>query len=293
VPFGTNEMNKSLAIILGFCLSAALVFTPVCNATVPCVLAQFSKKSQAASPGEPQAPEEKQSPASQPSSQPEKQEPTGDGSHPTEEQSEPRRDSQQNPTQPNQEPKPSTPEPTSPSAPAVTPEPSPEQTPQAAPQQPASESPAVTNPDKPKHNSVSPKVPKPSSTKAKSGSTTSARKSRKKRTKPPAPLQANGEPAKRVVREGGTSEPAEKLSPSISDEQASHARQNTDQLLASTDENLKKATVRTLTPNQQETLAQIRKFMEQASAAVNAGDFQRGHNLALKAHMLSDDLVKH
>jgi hypothetical protein len=112
---------------------------------------------------------------------------------------------------------------------------------------------------------------------------------------PISPTQPSNEaqPPKRVVREGGTAEPQDQLSPAIPDEQASHARQNTGQLLASTDENLKKAAGRNLDANQQAMLAQIRKFMEQANEAVAAGDVQRGHNLAMKAHMLSDDLVRH
>jgi hypothetical protein len=32
--------------------------------------------------------------------------------------------------------------------------------------------------------------------------------------------------------------------------------------------------------------------MEQSSKALAAGDLQRGHNLAMKAQLLSDELVK-
>jgi hypothetical protein len=39
-------------------------------------------------------------------------------------------------------------------------------------------------------------------------------------------------------------------------------------------------------------VSQIKQFMEQSKAAVAAGDLERGHNLALKAHLLSDELVK-
>lgn len=37
---------------------------------------------------------------------------------------------------------------------------------------------------------------------------------------------------------------------------------------------------------------QIRQFVEQAKAAVTAGDVERGHNLAVKARLLSDELAK-
>jgi hypothetical protein len=64
-------------------------------------------------------------------------------------------------------------------------------------------------------------------------------------------------------------------------------------LLATTDANLKKISARQLGSTQQDSVSQIRKYMEQAKAAEEAGDVQRAHNLASKALLLSDDLVKH
>jgi hypothetical protein len=64
-------------------------------------------------------------------------------------------------------------------------------------------------------------------------------------------------------------------------------------LLAATDANLKQASTRSLNSNQVETVNQIKLFMVQANAAMKAGELDRGHNLAVKAHLLSDDLVKH
>ena len=69
-------------------------------------------------------------------------------------------------------------------------------------------------------------------------------------------------------------------------------QRSTDQLRAATDENLKKIEGRQLSPSQQEMVSQIKQFMDQSKAAVAAGDLERGHNLALKAHLLSDELVK-
>jgi hypothetical protein len=37
---------------------------------------------------------------------------------------------------------------------------------------------------------------------------------------------------------------------------------------------------------------QIQQFIEQSKAAVATGDVERGHNLALKAHLLSAELMK-
>jgi hypothetical protein len=96
-----------------------------------------------------------------------------------------------------------------------------------------------------------------------------------------------------VVRDGGTSEPTAQISAGgVSKEQASHQLQNTTQLLAATNTNLQKLSSRPLNPGQQDTVKQIRTYMEQAKAATDAGDLQRGHNLASKAQMLSDDLLK-
>lgn len=96
-----------------------------------------------------------------------------------------------------------------------------------------------------------------------------------------------------MVPNGSTADPEIQISPSLTEEQASHQRQNTTQLLASTDANLKKVSGGPISPSQQDVVNQIRKYMEQAKAADDAGDPQRAHNLAFKAHLLSDDLVKH
>jgi hypothetical protein len=99
-------------------------------------------------------------------------------------------------------------------------------------------------------------------------------------------------PPKKVVRNGGTADPAVQLAPGISAEQASSQRQNTTQLLAATDANLKQISSRPMNSSQQASVDQIRKYMEQAKAAEQAGDVQRAQNLASKALLLSDDLAK-
>jgi len=98
-------------------------------------------------------------------------------------------------------------------------------------------------------------------------------------------------PPKKVVRNGGSDEPTVQLTGGTTAEPAVQQR-STDQLRAATDENLKKIEGRQLSPSQQEMVSQIKQFMDQSKAAVAAGDLERGHNLALKAHLLSDELVK-
>jgi hypothetical protein len=162
------------------------------------------------------------------------------------------------------------------------PEAQPSQTPaaQTAPSQPPE------NP-KPAASSETPKTPV---SKKKPGAGNRAKKPRRKR---PAVRPGPAATPKVVVKNGGTTDPAEKISPSVSQQQASSQRQNSGQLLASTGANLKKISGRQLTTSQQDMVRQIQQYMEQAKAAGDAGDLEREHNFALKADLLSEELVKH
>jgi hypothetical protein len=97
--------------------------------------------------------------------------------------------------------------------------------------------------------------------------------------------------AKTVVRDGGTSEPTVQLKGSSSG-RGSHQGDTAEQLLASTEDKLKKTEGQQLSSNQQEMVTQIRQFMDQSKAAAAAGDLNRARNLALKANLLSDELAK-
>lgn len=99
-------------------------------------------------------------------------------------------------------------------------------------------------------------------------------------------------PPKKVVRNGGTDEPTIKLTGGTTAAQASQERATTDQLNTSTEENLKKIADRQLSPSQQEIVTQVQQFVDQSKKAVAAGDLERAHNLALKARLLSDELLK-
>lgn len=101
---------------------------------------------------------------------------------------------------------------------------------------------------------------------------------------PPCP------PKKTVIRNGGTSEPTLQLTGTDPAQKAS--RDATAQLQATTEENLKKLAGRDLKPDQRQTLDQVREFLEQSKKAIAAGDLERGQNLASKARVLSDEMVK-
>lgn len=112
------------------------------------------------------------------------------------------------------------------------------------------------------------------------------------RRKHTSPVGAGQGPQKKIVHRGGTGEATTQLAPGMTDEQAARQRQSTNQLLASTDVSLQKLSGQQLTKEQQDTVTQVRKFMEQVKAADAAGDLQRAYKLALKAHLLSDALAK-
>ena len=106
---------------------------------------------------------------------------------------------------------------------------------------------------------------------------------------PPAP--AGTSPEKKVVNNGGTDEPTVDLSPEVNQKQASEQTVRTNQLLASSDANLKKISGRQLSASQGDTVKQIQSYIDQAKKAASDGDVQRAYNLAVKANLLSAELA--
>ena len=95
-----------------------------------------------------------------------------------------------------------------------------------------------------------------------------------------------------VVKNGGSDEPTITLTGKTTAEQASQQRYNTEQLAAAAEANLKNITTRQLSPTQQEMVSQVKLFLEQSKKAVADGDLQRGHDFAVKAQLLSNELLK-
>jgi len=143
-----------------------------------------------------------------------------------------------------------------------------------------------------KENSVG--AEKPAATKSLAHNPSSAaRKHRSPSHKPADPPAGTEEPRKIVVHRGGVREPVAQIIPGMSVEEARRQRQESEDLLVAADSDLKKLVDRNLNSNQQETVSQIRHFMEVARTALQDGDVRRAHTLAQKAQLLSDDLVKH
>jgi hypothetical protein len=116
--------------------------------------------------------------------------------------------------------------------------------------------------------------------KAKSGSTNAAANAGK-----PCP------PQKVIVKNGGSDEPIVQLKNDTPPAKASDERLNTEQLRLVTEDNLKKIAGRQLTVDQQQMVNQIKQFVDQSKVAEADGDLERGHNLAMKARLLSDELA--
>src|SRR2546425_4016898 len=170
---------------------------------------------------------------------------------------------------------------TEPSKPGQSTPPAPDQQTQSPP---AASEPPQPPPAEPAAGSGEPKPPAPAEKQS-----SRATKSTQSGEKCKAPSSG---PRKRIVRRGSTTDPTIQFSPGLTQQQASAQRQNTSQLLASTDANLRKISNRRLTPAQQDALNQIRRYMEQAKTADASGDLQRAHNLAFKARQLSDELLQ-
>jgi len=119
------------------------------------------------------------------------------------------------------------------------------------------------------------------------------KKTKRGRKTPPKAVEQPGDPSQKVVvPQGGTSEALPQIAPVAPQNRDSAERRKAGQLLTATDANLRSLLVRTLTPDQQATVAQARLFMGQARAALDAGDLTQGYNLASKANTLSEELVK-
>ena len=158
-----------------------------------------------------------------------------------------------------------------------------------APAEPVPVETAPVAPANPQTPAAEEKVPASVAKKKTEAGAASGAKKRRKR-KAPTP---DGAPHKIVVREGGAREPAAQIAPGMTLAEAARQRHNAEQLLGATDDKLKGLAGRTLDAKQQETVGQIRNYTEGARSALKEGDVRRANTLAQKAHLLSEDLVKH
>jgi len=104
---------------------------------------------------------------------------------------------------------------------------------------------------------------------------------------------AKATPPRIVVQPGGppAEPPPATVVPELSHTEEAHRRLTTEQLMQSTESNLKSLR-RVLNEQERAMLQQIQLFLTQSREASQAQDLVRAHNLALKAHLLSDELVR-
>jgi outer membrane biosynthesis protein TonB len=172
---------------------------------------------------------------------------------------------------------------------------------------PQAQAPTITQPEpeaQPAPAASEPNRPQPETKEPEAAPATTAPPAPKPKTKPrptakkppPPPVEkppekTESKPSKTVVPEGGTQPASPQLSPTMPGGQAIQQKQNTNQLLETTEYNLKNIT-RALNPDEQAMVQHIRSYMQQARDANRDGDTERAYNLALKAHLLCDELRK-
>jgi hypothetical protein len=170
-----------------------------------------------------------------------------------------------------------------PPAPQATPQPTPEQ-----PPPPAQETQTPSQGTPPPEQTPAPPEAQPTPADAdKSKPTTKPRTPAKK----PAETARNKPPKIVVKPEAEPSSTPGQISPSISTADASQDQITTEQLLQKTENNLN-GIKRQLSQDEQGVVTQIRDFMKQSREATKQNDLVRARNLAVKAQLLCDELVK-
>ncbi len=111
-----------------------------------------------------------------------------------------------------------------------------------------------------------------------------------KKTTPAQPTNPPASSDKAVTEEGGKTEVTPPLIASESP-QAAQLRADTNQLLGAAEYNITNLR-RTLSKDDQAIVQHIRGFIDQSRQAMKDGDIERAHTLAIKAHLMSDELTK-
>jgi outer membrane biosynthesis protein TonB len=104
---------------------------------------------------------------------------------------------------------------------------------------------------------------------------------------------ARNSPSRKVIPAEPSPTPAQtgQISPGPTPTNSGTGQTSTDQLLQGAEANLNGIT-RTLSKDEEAMRAQIREFIKQSRTATTENDPVRAHTLAMKARLLSDELVK-
>jgi hypothetical protein len=104
---------------------------------------------------------------------------------------------------------------------------------------------------------------------------------------------AHNSPSKKVIPAEPAPTPPQtgQISPGPTPADGGNSQASTDQLLQGAEKNLNGIT-RTLSKDEEAMRTQIREFIKQSRTATTENDPARAHTLAVKARLLSDELVK-
>ena len=143
-------------------------------------------------------------------------------------------------------------------------------------------------------------VPPPAKSKPKKPAHTTAKKITPPATPPSAPVMAAPLPANttqtvaslRPPRNPGSDAPPDTaITAAVPSEAVTRQKENTVQIVDATENNLKNLS-RQLSDEEKAMKSQIQSYLQQSRKATNDGDFERAFNLAKKAQLLADALIK-
>ena len=173
--------------------------------------------------------------------------------------------------------------------------PAPTPAPQPPAQQPAEAQPAPAPAETQQEKTETAEKPQPKkkpSAKKPAVSPASTQGQQPSQASAPTPATPPAKTSKLIIQEGSSTGSKWQLAAGVGLDDRSAHKQTTEQLLQSTQANLNTIN-RPLSPEEQSMVAQIMDYMAQSRKATADSDTVRAHNLALKAHLLSDELVKH
>lgn len=108
----------------------------------------------------------------------------------------------------------------------------------------------------------------------------------------PRPANPPAEPEPAATETASPKPEPPRIAPRYSPAEEAAFRQQTNQSIAKAERNLQTMNGRSLNAAQNDMVEKIRGFLGQAREAVQAGDWFRAQNLASKAEVLSDELVR-
>ena len=134
---------------------------------------------------------------------------------------------------------------------------------------------------------------KTSTEKTKNGQHAAAKKPAPAGSEKPGNEVAHNTPPRKVIPadKAPAPLPGGQISPGSTPADASQNQISTEQLLASAETNLNGIN-RQLSKDEEAMRAQIKEFINQSRKATTENDLARAHNLAVKARLLSDELIK-